>query len=129
MAASGGRGRAVGTRRTGAAREHLANERTLLAWVRTGVTLIALGFAAARFGVFLREDVAARNRVDAATFIGLALVGTGASTTALALVRFLRASDQISDRRYRAEYWPETLLAALTAALGIGVVTYLLVRG
>jgi putative membrane protein len=127
--ANAGQGRAAGGRRTGAAREHLANERTLLAWVRTGVTLIALGFAAARFGVFLREDATTRSRVDAATFIGVALVATGATSTAVALVRFLRASEQISDRRYRAEYWPETLLAMLTAALGIGVFTYLLARG
>ena len=45
------------------------------------------------------------------------------------LVRFLRARDQIAAGRFRAEYWPEALLAALTAALGIGVVTYLLVCG
>ena len=89
----------------------------------------ALGFAAARFGVFLREDSSTRTRLDAATLIGLSLVGTGAASTALSLVRFLRARDQIADGRFRAEYWPEMLLAALTAALGIGVVTYLLVRG
>jgi putative membrane protein len=129
VATTGGHGPAVPGPRTGAAREHLANERTLLAWVRTGVTLIALGFAAARFGVFLREDSATRSRVDAATLIGLCLVCTGAVSTAVSLGRFLRARDQIADRHFRAEYWPETLLAALTAALGVGVVTYLLVRG
>src|SRR5690348_14683619 len=36
-------------------RDYLANERTLLAWVRTGVALIGLGFVVARFGLFLRE--------------------------------------------------------------------------
>jgi uncharacterized membrane protein YidH (DUF202 family) len=34
-------------------RDHAANERTLLAWIRTGVAL--MGFAIARFGLFLRE--------------------------------------------------------------------------
>jgi putative membrane protein len=122
--------RRVGWRpRPSAAREHLANERTLLAWARTGVTLIALGFAAARFGAFLGEESSGRAHVDAATLIGLSLVAAGAASTGLALVRFLRARDQIAAGRFRAEWWPEALLAAVTAALGIGVVTYLLVRG
>ena len=33
----------------------LAAERTLLAWVRTGLALMGLGFVVARFGLFLRE--------------------------------------------------------------------------
>lgn len=35
-------------------RLHQANERTMLAWIRTGIALMAFGFAIARFGVFLR---------------------------------------------------------------------------
>lgn len=31
-----------------------ASERTLLAWVRAGVTIISLGFVVSRFGLFLR---------------------------------------------------------------------------
>jgi len=31
------------------ARTHLANERTFLAWLRTGIALISLGLAAAQF--------------------------------------------------------------------------------
>jgi putative membrane protein len=31
-------------------REHLANERTLLSWVRTGVSLISIGLAVERAG-------------------------------------------------------------------------------
>lgn len=39
----------------GSPSDYLANERTLLAWIRTGVALIALGFVVARFGLLLRE--------------------------------------------------------------------------
>ncbi len=35
--------------------EHLANERTFLAWVRTALGLIGLGFVLARMGLFLRQ--------------------------------------------------------------------------
>jgi putative membrane protein len=36
-------------------RDHLANERTFLAWVRTALGLIGLGFVVARMGLFLRQ--------------------------------------------------------------------------
>ena len=35
-------------------RVYFAAERTLLAWVRTGITVMAFGFVIARFGLFLR---------------------------------------------------------------------------
>ena len=37
------------------ARDHLANERTFLAWVRTALGLIGIGFVLARMGVFLGQ--------------------------------------------------------------------------
>lgn len=36
-------------------RYYLAAERTLLAWIRTGLAMMGLGFVVARFGFFLRE--------------------------------------------------------------------------
>ena len=39
--------------------EFLANERTFLAWIRTSVAVISLGFVVARFSVWLRELAAA----------------------------------------------------------------------
>jgi putative membrane protein len=35
--------------------EYLANERTFLAWIRTSIAVISLGFVVAKFGVWLRE--------------------------------------------------------------------------
>ena len=35
--------------------DYLAAERTLLAWIRTGLALMGLGFVVARFGIFLEE--------------------------------------------------------------------------
>ncbi len=35
--------------------DYFAAERTLLAWVRTGLAMMGFGFVVARFGLFLRE--------------------------------------------------------------------------
>jgi putative membrane protein len=34
-------------------REHAANERTYLAWVRTGIAVVAFGFVIKKFNLFL----------------------------------------------------------------------------
>jgi putative membrane protein len=69
-----------------------AAERTLLAWIRTGVTTIGLGFVVARFGLFLR--VVAPEREEAtnglSAHLGVALVVLGAACCAAAAVQFAR---------------------------------------
>ncbi len=58
-------------------RLHLASERTLLAWIRTGISLMGFGFAIARFGVFLRQLAASdHTQIRAADTLGSAWAGT-----------------------------------------------------
>lgn len=58
--------------------DHLANERTFLAWIRTSISVIGLGFVVAKFSVWLRE---LSTRIDApihARHTGLSLpIGVG----------------------------------------------------
>lgn len=75
-------------------RLHQANERTMLAWIRTGIALMAFGFAIARFGVFLRQvagveqlAVPPRHGVGS-TWVGAALVGLGMLANLLATIRY-----------------------------------------
>src|SRR5690606_38362258 len=37
------------------ANDHLANERTLLAWVRTGIGIMAFGFVVVKFSLFVQQ--------------------------------------------------------------------------
>ena len=39
------------------ATEYLANERTFLAWIRTSISIMSLGFVVAKFSVWMRELV------------------------------------------------------------------------
>jgi putative membrane protein len=63
-------------------RVFFASERTLLAWIRTSIAVIGLGFVVARFGLFMREMLALRNEVPAPSsrysmLIGVSLVLLG----------------------------------------------------
>ncbi|MFA6044140.1 MAG: DUF202 domain-containing protein [Phycisphaerales bacterium] len=48
----------------GGAGDHLANERTYLAWIRTSITVVGLGFVVGKFGVWLRFLSAANGQAQ-----------------------------------------------------------------
>jgi putative membrane protein len=69
----------------------LAAERTLLAWIRTGIALMGFGFVVARFGLFLRELARAgghpaTQRFDSA-LIGTVVVAAGVAVNLWASFR------------------------------------------
>jgi len=114
-------------------RVRFAAERTLLAWVRTGLALMGFGFVVARFGLFLREMALANQATPAHSFawslwIGTGLVVLGVAVSLLAAAehrRILRRLNRGED--YVAPRWSLGLVVSvLLAALGAAMVAYLL---
>jgi putative membrane protein len=96
--------------------DYLANERTFLAWVRTGVTVIGLGFVVVKFGLLIRE-IAPRAHTGSSrlsTPTGIVLVILGGVLVALAYFRYQQADRQIASGIYRPAPF-------LTTALGVGI--------
>jgi len=106
------------------ASEHLDNERTFLAWVRTNVALIGLGFIIARISPTLSAAGATNaSRILArTTLVGIVLVVFGALVTVLAAVRYDQVNRQIeagvvkTDRRL---VWIVTLIITLLSAAAV----------
>ena len=75
-------------------RVFFAAERTLLAWIRTGLSLMAFGFVVARFGLFLRELTTLSGGPIAATgtspWFGASLVAFGAAVIIGAMLVHIR---------------------------------------
>ena len=77
-------------------REHLANERTLLSWVRTGVSLISLGLVVERAGALAKAAHLKVGSATASELFGLSLALLGALTLILGTAQFLRNRRSIS---------------------------------
>jgi len=80
-------------------RVFFAAERTLLAWQRTAIALIGLGFVVERFGLFMRLATGARlpaMQGHLSLFFGVAFLLLGAAVAALAAWQFRRFLHELS---------------------------------
>lgn len=89
--------------------DHAANERTFLAWVRTGIAVIAFGFVVEKFNLFVQTLLEANSagRADRpklehlsgsfSHYDGIILIAVGMAVIVLSLVRFVRTGRMIDD--------------------------------
>ena len=114
-------------------RTYFAAERTFLAWIRTGLGLMGIGFAVARFGLFLREMRGAPQQTSThglslSVYLGVGLVLLGVVVNLSAVAHHVRTVRQL-----RTGTWMPgristegVALAMLLAALGVAMGIYLL---
>ena len=116
-------------------REHQANERTFLAWLRTSIALIGFGFAIARFTLFLHQLNTALTKQYSPTHpwfnsenLGLILVLFGILTIAMAAWQYNQVFWQIERRDYQPNRVMVWIMTGVVMCLGFLSIPLLLLR-
>lgn len=104
--------------------DYLAAERTLLAWIRTGLALMGLGFVVARFGLFLQQFQVMQQAREPQPYglslwFGTALIAVGVAVNLFSAwhhVRLIRSLEQGTAAR------PHTTLLAVATSVFLSLV-------
>ncbi len=111
------------------ANDHLANERTFLAWIRTSIAVIGLGFVVVKFSLFIKQlsavlgETAVLPGKGYSPVIGILLVAIGGIITLLAFFRYRRIERKLLSNQYYPSF---SLSLFVTVAIVIVSVLLLL---
>jgi len=111
------------------ARDHLANERTFLAWVRTGAAIVIFGFAIGRFSIAIRQLASYLGRpvgrVSISVWMGAAAIVSGVLLVIAGLIRYRRTRAQLDAGLFEPAGFVLDLITILTVLFGVALAVYL----
>ncbi len=85
------------------ATDHLANERTFLAWVRTGIALIGFGFVIAKFAIFLDLIKGTKEvSLSSSVIYGEVLIFMGALTITYGIYSYIAVEKDLQKGEYKS---------------------------
>lgn len=113
-------------------REHLANERTFLAWIRTSIALMGLGFVIVKFALFLKEvalmlvDLNITISEGFSAIVGTGMVALGVLLAFFAFFQYKKVETQINRQTYKSSSFISIVLTLFIAVGGLLLVVHLL---
>ena len=117
----------------GSASDHLANERTLLAWIRTSIGIMAFGFVVVKFTLFIKQisllidnEKLRRTSATYSDEVGIVLVVVGALTIIMAFFRYRQTEKRLASGTYYHSSRMLTLLTFSIFLVSILLIVYLL---
>ena len=113
--------------------DHLANERTFLAWIRTAIAIMAFGFVVVKFSLFVKQlslvldtahpQIAGKGYSSVA---GITLVTIGSLLTLFAFARYKRTEKRINQQDFHQESWLLTVITGFIFLMGAFLIVYLI---
>ena len=113
--------------------DHLANERTYLAWMRTSIGIMAFGFVVVKFSLFVKrisllfgkpEDIIPNRGYSA--IVGIVLVLVGTITTILSYIRYRQSEKQIREGTYVHSTLLITIISVFILIVSVLLIIYLI---
>lgn len=120
-----------GTNMFDKSREHLANERTFLAWIRTSIALMGFGFVIVKFGLFLKQITLLFQTADYpskahSSVVGVVMVAVGILLALMAFIQYRKHEAQLRNN----SYYPSSMLMLFTTLVliigGVLLIFYLM---
>jgi len=112
------------------ARDHLANERTFLAWVRTSVAIVVFGFAIGRFAIALRQLARFQGQVSKSTglsvWMGMISILGGVAMVVAGLLRYRKTRALLDQGKFEPAGFVVDLVTILTVLFGLALAGYLI---
>lgn len=115
------------------AREHLANERTLLAWIRTSIGIMAFGFVVVKFSLFIKQIsilIGKNSTIPAqhgySSIIGIMLVVLGTIVLLLSYIKYKKTEKQLNNQSFKSSSKLVFLVTFIIFSISILLIFYLI---
>lgn len=111
--------------------DHLANERTFLAWIRTSIGIMAFGFVVVKFSLFVKQIsmiLGKENIIHSKGYsgiLGIVLVAVGTVTAVLSYIRYINSEKQLNEGYYKHSSLLITVLTTFIFLVSVLLIVYL----
>lgn len=111
--------------------EYQSNERTLLAWIRTGIGIMVFGFVAVKFSLFIKQ-LPAKYLPDTTVpgsnfsiYLGIGLLVAGALTIILSYLRYMHTIKLLQEGKFQYSTRLLTFITMSIFFMSIALIGYL----
>lgn len=116
-------------------KDHMANERTFLAWIRTSIGIMAFGFVVEKFALIIKQmtyflgkshmPIPSSTFAGYSSYFGVFLVAIGLLMCLLAFVKYKKVENQIKSDTYYPTIFLDVMLTVSVLLIGVFLMIYL----